>query len=773
MTDQDHKQALPPGFRLGSYRVVRVLGVGGFGVTYLCQHTGLGVQVAVKEYLPNEIAVRDGAAVLPKSAGDREGFEWGLSRFLDEARTLARFEHPNVVRVRDCFRANSTAYIVMDYEDGESLDRLLQRLGTLTEAQLKRVVLPVAEGLREVHAAGFLHRDVKPSNIFVRRSDESPVLLDFGSARQALGRKSRSMTAIATAGYSPPEQYERQGAQGAWTDIYALCALCHRAITGEPPVEAPRRTGEVARRRADPQEQLAGTHVVGYSLRFLEAVDSGLRLVETDRPETLDDWLARMEHSTSTGGLMGSRIPGEQGNAEPQGELDDGRHGDDAAPKDARQAALWYRKGAERGLAEAQYNLGVLYDHGEGVPQDTEQAAQWYRKAAEQGHAAAQCNLGTLYEKGLGFPDKDRQAVHWYRKAAEQGHADAQYKLGVLYDIGEGVPNAPGQAAVWYRKAAEQGIAHAQMELAFLYANGRGVPSDARQAVRWYRKAAEQGDRVAKEELGICYYNGEGVAKNAGEAARWWREAAGQGDMYAQFLLGNLYYEGEGVSQDAGEAALWYRKAADRGDPDEGCALAQFSLGLLYHYGEGLTRDAEQAVRWFSTVQRNVLDKLQFLEEYARRESFPHDAVKTSAWLNSTDPGLYAPYYTERSLQGLRAIERGMTYAQMTEVKKLCHELALNYPQVFELDDGRLGRVQTTRYLEAAEQGDARAQFNLGVMYGTGEGVPKDPVRAYAWFNLSTAQGYEDAARARMDLQRYMTAMQIARAQELSRKLVD
>ena len=237
MSVEDHKQALPAGYRLGSYRVVRVLGAGGFGVTYLCERGGLGVQVAVKEYLPNEIAVRDGTEVHPKSAGDREGFEWGLRRFLDEARTLARFEHPNVVRVRDCFEANNTAYIVMDYEDGEPLDALLERHGTLTEAQLKRVVLPVADGLRQMHAAGFLHRDVKPANIFVRRSDETPVLLDFGSARQALGRsKPRSMTAIASTGYSPPEQYESDGAQGVWTDIYALSALCYRAITGEAPI---------------------------------------------------------------------------------------------------------------------------------------------------------------------------------------------------------------------------------------------------------------------------------------------------------------------------------------------------------------------------------------------------------------------------------------------------------------------------------------------------------------------------------------------------------
>ena len=299
MDMENHKQALSPGFRLGAYRVVRVLGVGGFGVTYQCEHAGLGIQVAVKEYLPNEIAVRDGTEVHPKSSGDREGFEWGLSRFLDEARTLARFQHPNVVRVRDCFEANRTAYIVMDYEDGEPLDRVLRRLGTLTEAQLKRVLLPVAEGLRKVHAAGFLHRDIKPSNIFVRRSDESPVLLDFGSARQALGRKSKSMTAIASAGYSPPEQYESDGPQGAWTDIYALSALCYRAIMGDTPMEAPKRQNQLLREEADPLPELAEVPVVGYPHTFLQAVDWGLRLIETERPQSLDEWLSRLQRAAT------------------------------------------------------------------------------------------------------------------------------------------------------------------------------------------------------------------------------------------------------------------------------------------------------------------------------------------------------------------------------------------------------------------------------------------------------------------------------------------
>ena len=293
MSDSEHKQALPAGYELEGYRLVRVLGVGGFGVTYLAEDVRLGRSVAIKEYLPNEFAVRAGETVHPKSRSDEEHFEWGLSRFLEEARTLARFRHPNLVRVLDYFEVNQTAYIVMDYEEGESLDRVLERRGTLSEAQLKRVLLPIVDGLKEVHAAGYLHRDIKPSNVFIRRSDESPVLLDFGSARQALGRKSKSLTAVASAGYSPPEQYESEGEQGPSTDIYGLSALCYRAITGTVPIEAPRRTNRLVQRRPDPLPRLTHHWPDGYSRAFLVAVDQGLELAPTDRPSSLDGWIER------------------------------------------------------------------------------------------------------------------------------------------------------------------------------------------------------------------------------------------------------------------------------------------------------------------------------------------------------------------------------------------------------------------------------------------------------------------------------------------------
>ena len=184
---------------------------------------------------------------------------------------------------------------------------MLERTGTLTEAQIKRLLLPIVAGLRQMHAAGFLHRDVKPANIFIRRSDESPVLLDFGSARQALGL-SRSVTAIASSGYSPPEQYESGSEQGPWTDIYALSALCYRAITGRAPVEATRRQSRLLRDEDDPLPSLADIARGRCSQAFLAAVDRGLRVVAGERQGSLDEWWAELE-GRAIGQAIGHLVP--------------------------------------------------------------------------------------------------------------------------------------------------------------------------------------------------------------------------------------------------------------------------------------------------------------------------------------------------------------------------------------------------------------------------------------------------------------------------------
>ena len=295
VTETDFKHALPKGYLLEDYRLLRVLGEGGFSVTYLAQDVNLGNQVAVKEYLPNEFAVRDGTTVYAKSAASRDDFEWGLERFLEEARILARFQHPNVVRVIRRFQANNTAYIVMDYEEGASLAQLLARHGTLDEKELKDLLFPLVEGLQAVHAEGFLHRDVKPDNVYVRRRDETPVLLDFGAARNALGRKSRSMSAVVAPGYSPPEQYETDGEQGPFSDIYALAALCYRAAVGEGPVDSPRRVRLLFSTGEDPQPSMLDTVGDRYSHALCKAVDWGMSPRSSDRPQHLKEWVTAIE----------------------------------------------------------------------------------------------------------------------------------------------------------------------------------------------------------------------------------------------------------------------------------------------------------------------------------------------------------------------------------------------------------------------------------------------------------------------------------------------
>ena len=289
-------RALRPGYQLHWYRIDGVLGRGGFGITYLAHDHNLDRPVAIKEYLPTMFADRGTAcSVVPLSPAHEESYRWGLDRFLNEARTLARFDHTNIVRVHSVFEHNQTAYMVMEYEDGESLQAVYEQPQAITEAFLSNSFFPIFDGLEQIHKLDFIHRDIKPPNIYLRRN-QVPVLLDFGSAREAAVQKDSDLTVVVTRFYAPLEQYNSgHGAQGDWTDIYALAASMYEGITGSRPADSQDRYVSLIRTGSDQLVPLDVSTHPDFSQSFLNAVMSGLALEKDDRPQSIADWRSQFE----------------------------------------------------------------------------------------------------------------------------------------------------------------------------------------------------------------------------------------------------------------------------------------------------------------------------------------------------------------------------------------------------------------------------------------------------------------------------------------------
>ena len=708
------RDALPHGAVLRDYTLEAVLGHGGFGIVYRARHNLLAHRVAIKEYLPLGLAVREGESVHPGSPNFREYLEDGRRRFQEEAQALIKFRHhPSIVTCMEFFEANGTAYLVMEYEDGLPLSEVLRKRELegrpFTEADLLELAIPLLEGLWRVHQAGVVHRDIKPANIFVRRRDHTPVLIDFGAAKQEVAAHSRSMAPY-TPGYAAFEQVS-EGPLGPWTDVYAVGAVLWRMVAGSKlpahrlhPVKVESRMAAKMRKEEDPLPSASQLGAGRFAVEVLKTIDQCLALQAEDRFRDCNALLEILlpKAESRTGGFPVRVERSSQKTLGNVGESDSVRHGsqivkrrkanrqlnlgqiDDGGNDGAQDACrtIDWQKAADQGDVDAQYRLGRMYHIGEDVSQSYFEAVKWYRKAADQGHSDAQNRLGCLYEYGLlGISQNFSEAVHWYRKAADQGHSDAQNRLGGCYALGRGVPKNHKDAIHWYRKAADQGEIFCQLRLGRIYEYGEDVSQSHAEALKWYRKAADQGSGFAQSRLGDLYRYGRcGLSQNFSEAAHWYRKAAAQGDVFAKYMLGWCYDAGGfGLSQNSSEAFRWYREAAE-----EGYENAPLIVGFSYWFGERVSQNRSEAVRWFR-----------------------------------------------------KAADKGNAYAQ--SVLGGCYGLGIGVSQ---------NRSEAVRWFrKAADQGHASSQFALGSCYDMGIGVSQNGSEAARWYRKAAAQGHSDACK--------------------------
>ncbi len=634
---------------LNAYEIQSVIGRGGFGIVYKGTHNELGIEVAIKEHFPTELCVRQDQTVVPSKPEFQTPFEDSLERFIKEAKQLEKFrEHSNIVSCRDLFRANGTAYIVMDYVHGLPLSVLLEQRESkgnpFTEKELIQVIIPLLKGLQIIHELKVYHRDIKPSNILIRSSDQAPILIDFGAAKHSLSRYTKSLAPYSD-GYAAMEQVG-EGEIGPWTDIYGMGAVMWRIVAGgaslissPSPIAVQRRAYGLIQESLDPLPPALDIGQNRFSDNVLQAVDNCLKINYNDRIQSCTELHERIISNTQVGNRNS-----ESDHEVQSPELKQTSVSPIHVPTEERLKTLKKDQSSRKTKPAVFGALGLMgiliiitgiitqtkpiinssQPQGGGAISDstldstaTSEVLDTTALAAEEpintshkqqttgrigAHSDDALISETIIYQSTGSPDDGEytsgssspdsvesfsQSTQDLIYAAEQGDAEAQFNLGNMYRKGEGVPQSDQEAVKWYRLSAEQGDAIA-------YDSGEGVPQSDQEAVKWYRLSAEQGDAEAQFNLGVMYANGEGVPQSDQEAVKWYRLSAEQGIAWAQYNLGNMYRKGEGVPQSYQEAVKWYRLSAE-----QGIAEAQYNLGSMYAEGAGVPQSNQEAVKWY------------------------------------------------------------------------------------------------------------------------------------------------------------------------------
>jgi TPR repeat protein len=753
----DTRFALPADTRLdGAYRIVRVVGTGGFGITYEAEDINLCTSVAIKEYYPDEFGDRDaGMSVRAKSERHRKTFEWGRSNFLKEARTLARFEHSSIVRVSRVFEANSTAYMVMSFERGQSFEAWLNGLGrSPTQAELDAIVVPLLGALEMMHAANFLHRDIAPDNIIVR-GDGTPVLLDFGAARRAVAEMSRSLTGIVKAGYSPHEQYSSNNRlQGPWSDLYALGGTLYRAVTGQAPEEATLRVDE------DRMAPAALAAKAGYRPQFLRGIDACLKIKHADRPQSVAQ-LRLILFEPEPRGPRAAAMGGRRASAAVVG--DRRTQVPARAPVGSRNwpllgaAFLMILGGAYGGYqftrwhpesdqTQGQTSSRAKVHAGASQAEPATEAEHQRRETSEAARRQAELEAERrrLEEQRIAEAaararaDAERRQEEERRRIASQPEAppaparpgpnEPTEPRGQLIKVSVKVGHPPADAdKAWLgvnAEAVEPALAHVlgltDTSGALIFNKTPGGPADqaglrAGDVILGIdgRSIADSGDlrqRLSALAPGrLALVEVWRAASDEGNYLQLLCRLADGGDGAAMYRAGRMYAGGIGTTRDDWEAARWFRKGADRGNRDATAALA---IALLE--GRGVGKDQSEALRLLKVAAEQ--DQIEALSRLGH--------IVLEGKIAAKDPLEAARLFTKAAELGHlpSMVEIGRMYAHGSGVAADPDKAAMWFRR-------------------AADLGNAGGMAGLGWLYSQGKGVEADIGKAVMWYKRAADLG--------------------------------
>lgn len=718
---------LPIGYNLGSCSILHVLGQGACGITYLVRDPRNPEGVAViKEFMPEGLALRDETTlqVLPTEAS-AEGVEKlraAQESFTAEMEALTELHHHSIVSVGRVFRALGTTYAFMECIQGLTLAEWRAKNGRPTHAQVEFLLRGVLSALQALHGHGLVHGDLREEHVRFR-PDGTPVLLDFGVARQSLLAKGD--TSVLTDFKSPA------------ADLFALGAMMRRLIVGAESAAAG-RTSPLAK---DPDL------VAVYGHRLPASIDKAMHPNAAKGWSNAGAWLdslsgrwlsreARRRCKLAAGGAAALLVLGvgavwtvdviSEKLAEPPVVI--------LTPKQlADQAfskAAWWLEEDSQGIPQQSVTTGSPAPP---TRPDKARSLACMLEAAKHGHAEAPWRLVAYYTEGIGCEPNDAEAFHWCETAAKGGNAEAQYLLARLYHESKGTPGTDQKendaAAIPYLKAAAAaGLRDAQYTLARCYAAGRGLYADPEEAVRWYAAAGEQGDVRAQMELGRRYKVSDGVVMNHSESFRWYAMAAAGGVAEAQYRLALAHLEGSGTPVNVEEGATCLRLAAEQGFTE-----ARYLLGHDIVEGKIPAPDMAEAEQNLKKAADSGMTAAQWelAEFYARGKG------------GEKKPDAAYPYYLQAAKAGDTPSVLALAEAWLSGNRDLPCDTA------------------TLRSLlqKAVEQGDATAMLYTGLMPDT-----SDPERT------TMLQKAADAGSA--DALAYLAQMQTSpeRAEELYRE---